>query len=62
MLVLSRRESQRIKLGDSIVVTVVRVAGDSVRLGIEAPSEMVILREELEPHGGSEPLAGPLSG
>ena len=54
MLVLSRRESQRIKVGDSIVVTVVRVAGDSVRLGIEAPSEMVILREELEPLLGKE--------
>jgi len=61
MLVLSRRESERIKLGDSVVVTVVRVAGDSVRLGIDAPSEMVILREELEPRGGAEPLAGPFS-
>ena len=37
MLVLSRRESERIKVGDSIVVTVVRVTGDRVRLGIEAP-------------------------
>ena len=38
MLVLSRRETERIRLGDSIVVTVVRVAGDKVRLGIDAPS------------------------
>jgi hypothetical protein len=37
MLVLSRKQSQRIKLGDSIVITVVRVAGDKVRLGIDAP-------------------------
>ena len=44
MLVLSRRESECIRLGDSIVVTVVRVAGDRVRLGIEAPSEVVVLR------------------
>jgi carbon storage regulator len=50
MLVLSRKESERIRLGDSIVVTVVRVAGDKVRLGIEAPADMVVLREELEPH------------
>lgn len=50
MLVLSRRQSERIRLGDSIVVTVVRVAGDKVRLGIEAPPEVVVLREELEPH------------
>ncbi|MBL8826230.1 MAG: carbon storage regulator [Planctomycetaceae bacterium] len=48
MLVLSRRESERIKLGDSIVVTVVRVAGDRVRLGIEAPPDLLVLREELE--------------
>jgi len=48
MLVLSRRERERIRLGDSIVVTVVRVAGDKVRLGIEAPSDMLVLRGELE--------------
>ena len=43
MLVLSRRERERIKLGDSIVVTVVRVAGDKVRLGIEAPPHILVL-------------------
>lgn len=54
MLVLSRREHERIKLGDAIVVTVVQVAGDRVRLGIEAPSEIRILRSELEPQDASE--------
>jgi carbon storage regulator len=48
MLVLSRRESEKIRLGDSIVVTVVRLAGDRVRLGIEAPADIVVLRGELE--------------
>jgi carbon storage regulator len=48
MLVLSRRESERIKLGNSIVVTVVRVSGDRVRLGIEAPADIRVLRGELE--------------
>ena len=48
MLVLSRKESQKIKLGDSIVLTIVRVSGDRVRLGIEAPEDIVILREELD--------------
>jgi carbon storage regulator len=48
MLVLSRKQSQRIKVGDSIVVTVVRLSGDKVRLGIEAPDDMLVLREELE--------------
>jgi carbon storage regulator len=52
MLVLSRKQSQRIKLGDSIVITVVRVAGDKVRLGIDAPRDMLVLRDELEPHDG----------
>jgi carbon storage regulator len=58
MLVLSRRERERIKLGDSIVVTVIRVAGDRVRLGIEAPSDVLVLRDELEPRpasGGPQP-------
>ena len=48
MLVLSRKERQRIKLGETIVVTVVRVMGDKVRLGFEAPDDVLILREELD--------------
>jgi carbon storage regulator len=54
MLVLSRKESQRIRLGSSIVVTVVRVAGDKVRLGIEAPHDMLILRDELQAYEASD--------
>ena len=50
MLVLSRRESERIRVGESIVVTVVRLGGDKVRIGIEAPAEMLVLRDELETH------------
>jgi len=57
MLVLSRRESERIRLGNSIVVTVVRVAGDKVRLGIEAPADVVVLREELEPYQPHNPAS-----
>jgi carbon storage regulator len=52
MLVLSRKENERIRVGDSVVVTVVRVSGDRVRIGIEAPPDVRVLREELEP----EPL------
>ena len=48
MLVLSRKESERIKLGDSIVLTVVRVSGDRVRIGIQAPPDLLVLREELD--------------
>jgi len=50
MLVLSRKESERIRLGESIVVTVIRVSGDKVRLGIEAPPNVLVLRDELQPH------------
>ncbi len=48
MLVLSRKQNQRIRVGDSVVVTVVRVSGDKVRIGIEAPNSMRVLREELD--------------
>jgi carbon storage regulator len=48
MLVLSRKESQRIRLGDSIVITVVKIAGDKVRIGIDAPGNVLVLRDELE--------------
>ena len=56
MLVLSRRESERIRLGDSIVVTVVKVAGDRVRLGIEAPADVLVLRGELTQREADPPL------
>jgi carbon storage regulator len=54
MLVLSRRESQRIRLGESIVLTIVRVNGDRVRVGIEAPPEVQVRRAELDPHDPHE--------
>ena len=50
MLVLSRRETERVRLGNSIVLTIVRVSGDKVRLGIEAPPNVLVLRDELQPH------------
>lgn len=48
MLVLSRRKRQRIRLGNSIVLTVVGLSGDRVKLGIEAPDDVLVLRDELE--------------
>jgi carbon storage regulator len=47
MLVLSRKPGQRTLIGDSIVVTVIEVSPGRVRLGIEAPTGVRILREEL---------------
>lgn len=47
MLVLSRKVGQRILIGDDIAVTVVRVTGGGVRIGVEAPPELAVVREEL---------------
>jgi carbon storage regulator len=55
MLVLSRKESQRIRLGDSIVITIVKISGDKVRVGIDAPANVLVLRDELESRGGAAP-------
>ncbi|MEZ6043332.1 MAG: carbon storage regulator [Planctomycetaceae bacterium] len=47
VLVLSRKTSERILIGDDIAITVVRIGPNSVRIGIEAPKTMNIVREEL---------------
>ncbi len=47
MLVLSRKTSERILIGDEIAITIVRIGPNSVRIGIEAPKTMNIVREEL---------------
>ena len=47
MLVLSRQRDESIIIGDNIVVTIVDIRGDKVRLGIKAPSEVSVHREEI---------------
>ncbi|MFP6768580.1 MAG: carbon storage regulator [Planctomycetaceae bacterium] len=47
MLVLSRKPGERVMIGENVVVTIVRIGPNSVRLGIDAPREMNIVREEL---------------
>ena len=47
MLVLTRRKNQSIVIGDQIVVTVLEVKGDQIRLGITAPRDVQVYREEL---------------
>lgn len=49
MLVLSRKVGEKIMIGESIVLTVVKVDRNQVRLGIEAPTEVAIYREEIAP-------------
>jgi carbon storage regulator len=50
MLILSRKEAEKVYLGNDIVLTIIRVAGDKVRIGIEAPSNVRVLRNELQKH------------
>ncbi|MFM7035287.1 MAG: carbon storage regulator CsrA [Planctomycetia bacterium] len=47
MLVLSRQRDESIMIGDTIVVTIVDIRGDKVRLGINAPSEVPVHRQEV---------------
>lgn len=47
MLVLSRQRDESIMIGDNIVVTIVDIRGDKVRLGINAPSEIPVHRQEV---------------
>ena len=51
MLVLTRKLMERLYIGDDICVTVVRLEGGQVRLGIEAPREISVVRAELLPGG-----------
>ena len=47
MLVLARKVDESIMIGDSIVLTVLAIEGDSVKLGIAAPRDVPILRQEV---------------
>lgn len=49
MLVLSRKVGEKIVVGDNVVITINRVAGNRVTIGIEAPENVRIVRGELEP-------------
>lgn len=47
MLVLTRKTSESIMIGDEIEVSVLSVAGDKVRIGIEAPRSIAVFRKEV---------------
>lgn len=47
MLILSRNKGQKIMINDNIVLSVIEINGDQVRIGIEAPSNVSIYREEI---------------
>jgi carbon storage regulator len=47
MLILSRRVNEKIVIGDDVVISVVEVRGDQVKLGIEAPRNVKVFRQEV---------------
>jgi carbon storage regulator len=49
MLVLSRKLGEKIVIGDNIVVTVVKIDRNQIRIGIEAPHDVPVYREEIAP-------------
>jgi carbon storage regulator len=52
MLVLQRKKDEQIVIGGNIVVTVIRIMGDKVRLGIDAPDDVVV--DRIEVHNSRE--------
>lgn len=59
MLVLTRKLDEAIQIGDNIKITVLRVKGNTVRIGIEAPKHVKVIRDELERMITSELLSSP---
>lgn len=47
MLILTRKEGESLRLGDDITVTVVSVKGGNVRIGVKAPRDLAVHREEI---------------
>ena len=54
MLVLSRKKNESIVISDDIRIEVLKVSGNTVRIGIQAPREVKVLRGELAPYGISD--------
>jgi carbon storage regulator len=54
MLVITLKKDEKLLIGKDISVTVVQIRGNDVRVGIDAPSEVVVLREKLVTTQGSE--------
>lgn len=58
MLVLTRKLQEQIRIGENITITILRVKGNTVRVGIEAPRQIRVLRGELPPE--KSPASPPL--
>lgn len=47
MLILSRKMNQKIKIGEEITVTIIEIRGDQVKIGVEAPKNVKVFRQEI---------------
>jgi carbon storage regulator len=56
MLVLSRKLGQRFQVGPDVQITIVKIDKNSVRIGIEAPGDVTIHREEIAPRPDEPPI------
>ncbi len=62
MLVLSRKLGEKIVIGDNILVTVVKIDRNQIRIGIEAPHDVPVYREEIAPQRASKsPVSQPVA-
>jgi carbon storage regulator len=59
MLVLSRKVGESILIGDDVEITIVEIRGNKIRLGIEAPRDVTVIRSELEGPHDAPPLVHP---
>ena len=71
MLILTRREGESVRIGEDVTVTVLRVKGSQVRIGVNAPKDVAVQREEIaeriradatgevEVPGAGAPVGGP---
>jgi carbon storage regulator len=54
MLILTRREGESVRIGEDVTVTVLRVKGGQVRIGVNAPKNVAVQREEISERTGAE--------
>ena len=58
MLILTRKKNETVHIGDGISITVIRVSGNKVRLGISAPRDIRVMRIELADESGAGDAEG----
>jgi carbon storage regulator CsrA len=54
MLVLTRKQQEQIQIGDNVTITILKIKGRAVRLGIEAPRQVKVVRGELPPQPAAD--------